>query len=170
MQFAKNWFQSLYSGLISGGTWGVLDQLVTNSYGAQIILCCLLLTRHEHISSQNACTILWHKHRKPLSYSDSWTWNSVHCTDMCASGGVTWNKYIILRYEHRPMVLERQKTLLHAYLVPTSGLAMTLCCPGHQQASCACRCHKVTIRLYNCVQGLGTSICSDSELNLTPNY
>lgn len=101
MQFAKNWFQSLYSGLISGGTWGVLDQLVTNSYGAQIILCCLLLTRHEHISSQNACTILWHKHRKPLSYSDSWTWNSVHCTDMCASGGVTWNKYIILRYERR---------------------------------------------------------------------
>ena len=44
---------------------------------------------------------------------------------------------------------------------------MTPSCPGSQQASCA---YKVIIRLYNCVQGLRTLICSDSELSLTHNH
>ena len=68
------------------------------------------------------------------------------------------------------MVLERQVTLLQPYLAPTSTLAMTPSCPGYQQAFCTYRCLMVKIRLYNCVQELGTLICSDSELTLTSNY
>jgi hypothetical protein len=68
------------------------------------------------------------------------------------------------------MVLERQVTLLHAYLTNRSTPAMTASCPGCQQASCAYRCHKIAIRLYNCIQELGIFICSDSKLTITPNY
>ena len=68
------------------------------------------------------------------------------------------------------MVFERQVTLLHAYLTNTSTPVMTASCPGCQQASCSYRCHKITIRLYNCIQELGTLICSDSKLTITPIY
>jgi hypothetical protein len=101
---------------------------------------------------------------------ESRMWNIIHCIEVHASRDVIWNKHIILRYEHRPMVLERKVTLLQAYLAPTSALAMTPSCPSCQQASHAYRGHKITIRLYNCIQGLGTFICSDPELTLTPNH
>jgi hypothetical protein len=86
-QCAKNQFQLLYLDQSTGGARRVLRYLVTSSCRAQIVLCCLLLTKQKkNTSLQDMCTIIQHclqteNHRFP----QSWSWNSTQCTTLCVS-------------------------------------------------------------------------------------